>query len=129
MDNDGDLDFYEHGLFAKLDSSNSYYDYTTNQQVFQYYENTSTITSVDKSLQNQLSISPNPMSNQSLIRFENKQHQKAIIKVFDAMGRQIQAYQTYEQELNLTRKDLSSGIYTIQVKVADDFFNGKLVVE
>jgi Secretion system C-terminal sorting domain len=75
-------------------------------------------------------VYPNPMLNNSVLKFENPSKQKAKIDIFDISGKPVRSIETTNDKVDIRSQDLSKGIYTYQIH-RDNLLigTGKFIVE
>ncbi len=77
-----------------------------------------------------VSIAPNPMINQTIIRIDGTEYQEAQLRLYNTLGGVVQMATFNKREVLLKRSDLSPGIYFFDVLLdGQKGFIGKLVVE
>lgn len=76
-----------------------------------------------------LNVFPNPMSNETTIRFDNPKSNKYDLIIYDMRGCQVRVYSNICSDQFLLKKDnLKSGYYLLELK-GDNTFRGRLMVE
>lgn len=77
-----------------------------------------------------LSIFPNPINENTTVKFFNPVNEVFRMKITDPKGRVIrQSENITGNEIKIERKDLKSGVYFIEIKSANRTFRGKIIVE
>ena len=79
--------------------------------------------------QNSVLIYPNPASTIININIENFSNSETAITMYDVTGRIVKNVSTTEKSLSIDRGDLRSGIYFVQVLIADKVLTKKIVLE
>ena len=89
--------------------------------------------SIEVSINEGLSIFPNPFSNELIIRFESSEDKSANFGLYDWSGKLIHTaglrLQKGSNEFNYNNPSLPSGIYLYRLDVGDKQFTGKVVRE
>ncbi|GJM31548.1 MAG: hypothetical protein DHS20C18_05490 [Saprospiraceae bacterium] len=74
-----------------------------------------------QALNNQLLLMPNPVKDQATLSFTAETNGKAMIEIFDLLGRSLQqeqqAVQKGENQLNLSLGDLPDGTYFVRLRM------------
>ena len=117
IDNDGDVDYFSHGIY-----NDDYQTYNC-----EYQENISGTTSIP-ALLDDISLYPNPVSNNLTVDLGDLSGVNTSIKLYDAFSRLV-----YEgQSTSTTQIDVSTfakGIYTVEISNTDKVLRSKVVVE
>ena len=61
-------------------------------------------------------ISPNPVTKESILHFDNLTHQSYHILVYDGIGKLVGTEYITNDEISLSRYNFSKGIYTLQIE-------------
>jgi hypothetical protein len=77
----------------------------------------------------QLSLYPNPASNELTIDLKNVHREIRCIEVDDVTGNQVFATQSSENKITLDVGNYAAGIYIIKVKMASSNYTGKFCKE
>jgi hypothetical protein len=110
-------DYYSFGVFS---SSFQYNHFRISPSVFYSFKNIldkqTGITSANN-LSDEFKIYPNPFHTSAVVSFPNPARKRAVVSVYDCLGREIRQVCTQEAELRLLRGDLDTGIYLISVSI------------
>ena len=75
------------------------------------------------------SIYPNPASTIINLDLSELNNSTTTVRMYDITGKTVRIISTTEKTLSMDRGDLRSGIYFVQVIVADKVFTKKIVLE
>ncbi|MBU0488782.1 MAG: T9SS type A sorting domain-containing protein, partial [Bacteroidetes bacterium] len=77
-----------------------------------------------------LSIFPNPFKESTTVKFYNPDNKSYQLTLTDASGRMVRKVETVSgTEFTIDRKDLSAGVYLMEITGESRIFRGKIVVE
>lgn len=74
-----------------------------------------------------LTLSPNPASDQVLVKLENMASAGFSYQLMDALGERIMEGDTDQSQVRLDLGELSSGMYFLQVRIGENEYTKKLV--
>ena len=84
---------------------------------------------IDLSAAMDLTIYPNPFSQETTIDF-GREVSEAIIRVVDVFGKFIESYQVNDQNMYVIKRgDKASGVYFIEIEVEDIKLFNKVIIE
>lgn len=78
----------------------------------------------------QISIYPNPFSEETIIKFENPEAENYSLYIYDPEGKLVRSYtDSYVDQILVKRDKLTAGIYFVQLRsMAKSTISGKLIV-
>lgn len=77
-----------------------------------------------------VTIMPNPMKESAIVRFDNPANEEVLIQLFDLTGKvQMQMAGIRGTQYTIDRKNLTAGMYIIEVRIGQRRTTAKLVVE
>jgi len=76
-----------------------------------------------------LVMKPNPMSDRSIIEWNNPNNDQSYINIFDSTGKALITDQTNENTYTFEKQNLSAGMYLIELIVGDKKSTRRLVVQ
>ncbi|UPT65491.1 MAG: T9SS type A sorting domain-containing protein [Sphingobacteriales bacterium JAD_PAG50586_3] len=77
----------------------------------------------------EVNISPNPMKNEAIVRFDNPRNEEFILQVFDLSGKLIMAKAGITgTQVTVERGDMAPGMYIIELRSGSQRTTAKLVV-
>jgi len=74
-------------------------------------------------------MKPNPMSDRSIIEWNNPNGDQSYINIYDATGKVMISDQTNENNYTFEKQSLSAGMYIIELAVGDKKSTRRLVVQ
>jgi hypothetical protein len=77
----------------------------------------------------EVSVYPNPASDQITIDLHKIQSQNASIRIFDTRGALQKSYYTSESQLLINRDGLGSGMYFVVIIAGNERFTNKLIIK
>jgi hypothetical protein len=80
-------------------------------------------------LNKQITISPNPFVESTLISFFNPENHQVLFTLFDMTGRIVESQNLSGQEIIFSRKNLPSGLYFINITKENNIQKAKLIVK
>lgn len=101
-------------------------------QVTLRYNSPTTITK-NNSIQNSLSLFPNPCSNHTILKFDSESNVNTIVKLFNSVGSLV-FEKTYETQIgnntyNLNFNGLATGVYFVAIENVNNKTTKKLVIK
>lgn len=79
--------------------------------------------------ENQYSLAPNPISNESTLFFKNRRNDNYILKIFDQNGHLIQKQEGFSQSFSIQKKDFPQGVYLFSLCDENaDCISGRFIV-
>tara|TARA_B100000470_G_C19437077_1_gene235593 strand:- start:161 stop:508 length:348 start_codon:yes stop_codon:yes gene_type:complete len=81
----------------------------------------------DEITQDDIQIFPNPFSDFTTILIDNSA--KNLILLFDISGRLISKFRVNKKSFQLSKNNLKSGVYILQVQNKKEVFRKKLVIQ
>jgi hypothetical protein len=85
-----------------------------------------TVSVAENELTESFSMSPNPMSDQTLLRFP--QGGVYLVKITDMLGQQVESWTKVQGSLKIDRGQLSKGVYAVSVEDGERRLATKLLV-
>ena len=70
---------------------------------------------------------PNPTAKLAILQFENANHEKAILEIYDHSGKLVLMDEGFENEFLIIKNQLANGIYSFTLKLGNEIGNGKLI--
>ena len=84
---------------------------------------------ISKISEQNLTISPNPFNNKTVIQFDNPNNSKYSLKITDISGKTVKEInEINSSKIEINRKDLVSGIYNVELK-GEKNLRAKLIVK
>jgi hypothetical protein len=85
-------------------------------------------------IMNELTVFPNPVSESATIQFSLDKNSAVTIDLFDLQGRKVQSivegnYKVGDHQLMLQKKNLTAGVYFLQLKSDSGMTTQKLIIE
>jgi hypothetical protein len=73
-------------------------------------------------------VAPNPTSNSTFIRFENKFYAERTIELLDFSGRNLQTIHSNQPVIELRTEDWSDGVYLVRCREKNKTSTKKIVI-
>jgi hypothetical protein len=73
-------------------------------------------------------MTPNPITENSKIFFENTENDLAQIRIFSNTGKLVDMYTTRDNFIEISKFEFNKGIYIFKIQVVDKYYYGKFVV-
>ncbi len=74
-------------------------------------------------------ITPNPFSTKATIQIKNLAVRFGVFEVYDLMGKKVLETNFYNHEFEITKRDLTSGIYFYKLTIENKYVNeGKFII-
>ena len=81
-------------------------------------------------LSSKIKISPNPLSDKSIIKIENSRFSIGYFQLFNSSGKKVYEREFKNAEFFIARGNLAAGIYFYKIESEDLLINsGKILIE
>lgn len=78
---------------------------------------------------NQYTIFPNPLSNKTILKFENPTQEHCALFIYDSYGRLVRKIEHItNDQVDIDRNDFSPGLFTFEIVSVKRIVKGKFVV-
>lgn len=100
-----------------------------NQQDFWEFDPTAVTGINEVNLDNLISVYPNPASDFIIVNLDNVNNAKTTLTIFSVTGAIIRTEAIQQNQKQFNVKDLSNGIYTIEIKSSEGSKKQKLIIK